>query len=555
MTPASRPTFASRANVLAASGEWPAFTWLDGADQSESWLGLECDEEIRGESLGLVDEIAARWRADPRYAWAGWITYGVGAAALMGRRATIGKLPGICMRRFRAMARFDARARFDPDGMSASSTAFVGDAGAAADLVRRLQQAEAPLGPPPGWPLASLRARVDAGAYRRAVGRALEHIGAGDTYQVNLSQAFDARWKQGCSPSAAQRVAALYGHLRAKTPARMGALVAAGDHWIVSNSPETLLKIDLGADGIDQATSFPIKGTRSRGADAEADERAAADLVASEKDRAEHMMIVDLVRNDLGRVARPGSVHVSRQLQPMTLPTVHHLVSEVGCHLRVGWRLGDIVRSVFPGGSVTGAPKRRTLEIIDDLEGGESREIYCGALLLLAPQGVQMSILIRTALASPQGVWLRSGGGIVYDSDPEAERLETVAKMRAFDPQPHRDVPSRVVVCSGTPVKHDIPHDLDASLARIAAQKAVDSYRGRFAQYNFSERWVDDTTMAFDFAVAGTKLEGSLGIRERHYELDLQVPFVFKVFRGKAISIIEREVNKWVAKAKNGDLG
>ena len=203
--------------------------------------------------------------------------------------------------------------------------------------------------------------------------------------------------------------------------------------WVISNSPETLLDVRQGAGphGSDIATSVPIKGTRPRAATPEADAAMRAELRASAKDRAEHVMIDDLVRNDLGRLAIAGTVEAPAEPSELALPTVHHLVSEVRAQLRPGVGLPQIVAALVPGGSVTGAPKRRTLEIIEALEG-EDRGIYCGALVVLEPGGLRMSIPIRTGWLDEAGLTLHAGGGIVADSDPEAERIETIAKTRAF---------------------------------------------------------------------------------------------------------------------------
>jgi anthranilate/para-aminobenzoate synthase component I len=219
----------------------------------------------------------------------------------------------------------------------------------------------------------------------------------------------------------------------------MGALLAGAEGpspptWVVSNSPETLVAVELGrgAGGLDHARSWPIKGTRPRGADPARDAAAAAELLASEKDLAEHVMIVDLVRNDLGRLAVPGTVEAPRRPTLVSLPTVHHLVSEVGCTLAPGWTLPGLLAALFPAGSITGAPKRRTVQIIDELEQ-RPRGLYCGAILVLAPTELRCSIPIRTGVLDAAGLTVQSGGGIVIDSEAEAERLESWAKVRAFD--------------------------------------------------------------------------------------------------------------------------
>jgi anthranilate/para-aminobenzoate synthase component I len=290
------------------------------------------------------------------------------------------------------------------------------------------------------WPLGQLTARWSAAEYRAKAAVVREFIAAGETYQVNLSQAFVAPWReQWRGRSLASRAAGVYAALRGATPASMGALLAGGAGegpplWVVSNSPETLVAVELGrgAGGGDLARSWPIKGTRPRGGDARSDAAAATELLGSEKDLAEHVMIVDLVRNDLGRLAVAGTVEAPRRPTLVSLPTVHHLVSEVRCTLRPGWGLAELLAAVFPGGSITGAPKRRTVQIIDELEQ-RPRGLYCGAIVALMPGGLRCSIPIRTGELDEAGLTLQSGGGIVIDSDPEAERQETWAKVRAFD--------------------------------------------------------------------------------------------------------------------------
>jgi para-aminobenzoate synthetase component I len=267
----------------------------------------------------------------------------------------------------------------------------------------------------------------------------LAHVDAGDTYQVNIAQRFEAAWRRPPQrDELARAVAGAYADLRRRSPATMGALIGhpSRDTWILSNSPETLLDVRFKGAGDGQhdlVRSWPIKGTRPRADTAADDDAHRRELLASSKDAAEHVMIVDLVRNDLGRIAAPGTVSADPVPRLVTLPTVHHLVTEVRATLRHGVSLRELVEATFPGGSITGAPKRRTIEIIDTLED-EARGIYCGALVLLEPTGLRMSIAIRTATADTSGLVLPAGGGIVADSDPESERLETITKTRAFDP-------------------------------------------------------------------------------------------------------------------------
>lgn len=392
-----------------AAGQLPGLCWLDGGSEARGVVGRRPVEVLRGDSLACLDELEARWRAQPERPWIGWISYDLGAGELLGRGPRPGLEPQLCMRQYAALEH-------------AGPTGLVD-------------------GPARPWPLAALEPAIAAEDYRARVRAAKAHVLAGDTYQVNLSQRFVAPWRGDAEGSIWARSAAVYRRLREATPATMGALIAIDDdrggrpRAIVSNSPETLVDLRLGAGstpGSDRARSWPIKGTRPRHRDRVADAKAAAELQASAKDRAEHVMIVDLVRNDLGTLAIPGTVVAPREPELVSLPTVHHMVSEVACDLAPGWSLRELFAVMFPGGSITGAPKRRTVEIIDELEA-EPRGIYCGAIVLLEAEGLRASIPIRTGVLDEAGLELRSGGGIVADSDPEAERLETLAKARAFD--------------------------------------------------------------------------------------------------------------------------
>ncbi|MEA2697688.1 MAG: para-aminobenzoate synthetase, partial [Myxococcales bacterium] len=203
---------------------------------------------------------------------------------------------------------------------------------------------------------------------------------------------------------------------------------ADGRAAIVGNSPERFLRVD-GAGAIE---TRPIKGTTRRGADADADQAARRALLASEKDRAEHVMIVDLERNDLGRVCVPGSVVLEGLARVVALPTVFHLVSTVRGRLRADVDLAALLRATFPGGSVTGAPKQRAMEIIEELEPFR-RGPYTGATGWLGAAGdLDLAVAIRTALVRAGRLTLSVGGGIVADSLPAAELAETTAKAAAF---------------------------------------------------------------------------------------------------------------------------
>jgi len=267
-----------------------------------------------------------------------------------------------------------------------------------------------------GVPLASSFSRE---GYTGAVRRVKDYIAAGDVYQVNLSQRFLA-------PLTAHPLA-LYLRLRGRSPAPFSAYLDIGDAQILSSSPERFLRV-YGRDRI--VETRPIKGTRPRGETGEEDRRLAAELLQSEKDRAELVMIVDLERNDLGRVCRFGSVRVPELIALETYANVFHLVATVTGELDPGRGAADLLRATFPGGSITGAPKLRAMEIIDELEP-VSRGPYTGSLGYFSFSGdVDLNILIRTLVVRGDRVCFHAGGGIVADSDPDAEYEETLHKAR-----------------------------------------------------------------------------------------------------------------------------
>jgi len=263
----------------------------------------------------------------------------------------------------------------------------------------------------------------DGAAHCARVARILEYIRAGDVYQVNLARRLVA-------PIRADGDAlAVYRALVAAAPAPFGALVEGDGARVVSGSPERFLSRQPGNPRIE---TRPIKGTRPRSGDADRDRAAAADLAAAEKDGAEHLMIVDLERNDLGRVAVTGSVRVDALGYVVELPGLYHRVSRVSAELRPDVGLGELLRATFPGGSITGAPKVRAMQIIDELEPSR-RGPYCGALGYVGEDGaIELAIAIRTAVLAGGELRLHVGGGIVADSDPEAELAETEDKAAGW---------------------------------------------------------------------------------------------------------------------------
>jgi para-aminobenzoate synthetase component I len=276
--------------------------------------------------------------------------------------------------------------------------------------------------PSPQYPLSDLpgvTSNFSKSGYLQAVQQAIDYIYAGDVFQVNLSQRL-------LTPARDDSVA-LYQRLRRCNPAPFAGYFDLGEFQIVSASPERFLKV---ADG--QVESRPIKGTRPRSGDPTADRAAEAELLGSEKDRAENVMIVDLLRNDLSRVCKADSVHVSQLCGIEAYEYVLHLVSAVcGC-LREDCSPIDLLRAAFPGGSITGAPKVRAMEIIAELEP-TVRGAYCGSLGYLGFDGsMDLSILIRTITAG-RGWWqFPVGGGVVAQSIPEREYEETWHKAEGL---------------------------------------------------------------------------------------------------------------------------
>lgn len=270
--------------------------------------------------------------------------------------------------------------------------------------------------------LSPFEGELDRDGYAERFAAVQHYIRAGDCYQINLAQRFSARYR-GDLWSA-------YLRLRQATPTPFAGYQAwdsdQGEQAILSLSPERFLHCR--ADGHVEAR--PIKGTRPRGRSPEEDARLASELTASLKDHAENVMIVDLLRNDLGRVCRPGSVRVPQLCGLESYANVHHLVSIVCGDLAAGRRPLDLLSAAFPGGSITGAPKVRAMQIIDELEPSR-RSVYCGSLGYVDVRGnMDTSIAIRTAVADAGRIHLWGGGGLVADSDVEAEYTETLDKIR-----------------------------------------------------------------------------------------------------------------------------
>jgi para-aminobenzoate synthetase component 1 len=276
-----------------------------------------------------------------------------------------------------------------------------------------------------------LRSNFTRDGYLRAVARLVEYIHAGDLFQANLSQRLEVKL--------AEPPLALYRRLRQLNPAPFAAYFDGGDMIVASSSPERFLRVHEGR-GVE---ARPIKGTRPRGVSPEHDAALGLALTESEKDRAENVMIVDLLRNDLSRVCVPGTVRAPELFTLEHYATVHHLVSTVVGELAPEHDVVDLLRAAFPGGSITGAPKIRAMQIIAELEPTQ-RAVYCGSIGYLSRTGaLDTSIAIRTYLILGDDVYFQVGGGIVADSDPEQEYWETLHKgqglVAALASAPHPD--------------------------------------------------------------------------------------------------------------------
>ena len=260
-----------------------------------------------------------------------------------------------------------------------------------------------------------------AATYQDTVRRVQEAIRAGDIFQANLTQ----RFQVDCDGSLDSL--ALYARLSAINPAPFAGYLAFDDHQIISASPERLVSLHG-----QRVQACPIKGTIARHPDPRKDQMQAGTLLQSQKDRAENVMIVDLLRNDLSRVCLPGGVAVTKLCQLESFATVHHLVSEIEGLLAPQQNAIDVIKAVFPGGSITGAPKIRAMEIIADLEGIQ-RGPYCGSMGYIGFNGdMDLSILIRTFVKDATSLTFHAGGAITLDSDPLLEYQESCLKAEAL---------------------------------------------------------------------------------------------------------------------------
>jgi len=271
-----------------------------------------------------------------------------------------------------------------------------------------------------GFVLSNLESNESKKSYIEKINKIKTYIEKGDVYQVNLSRELEAKFNGN--------PLSFYGRLRKINPASYGAYLNGGDFHFLSMSPELFFS----SNGKEIKTK-PIKGTSHRYEDTAMDEESKTALANSGKDKAENLMIVDLMRNDISKVCKIDSVTVPALSKVKTLPTLHHLVSTVKGELKEGVRLSEILEAIFPAGSITGTPKIRAMEIIAELEKG-LRNFYCGSIVTLGFNGTATgSVLIRSIVIKDGKATYRTGGAITYDSDPEEEFEETELKAKSFE--------------------------------------------------------------------------------------------------------------------------
>ncbi|WP_425842030.1 aminodeoxychorismate synthase component I [Microbacterium sp. PA5] len=389
--------------------------WLDaGPDATDGWSWVGAGRPA--EEAPREQECAASPRDDAAGpfsgGWVGWMDYDAAShsalsAALPGaaRTGRVRADRGLWADRFVAL---DHRAR------RAWAWAPADDLDAfAAEVATWRGARDEPAAATP----VDIAARHTPDAYAALIERCREAIREGDAYQLCLTTRFET--------TASVDPVAAFLRLRRATPAHHGALIRVGDHALASASPERFLEV---ADGV--VRTRPIKGTRPRGANASSDEALARELADSVKERAENVMIVDLMRNDLQRVCLPGSVAVERLLEVESYAAVHQLVSTVAGRLRPGTRVGDVLEAAFPAGSMTGAPKLSAMTILRRLEGGP-RGAFAGCFGWIGADGrADLAMVIRSVVFHPDGAYVGAGGGITWRSDAAAEVAEVGVKAR-----------------------------------------------------------------------------------------------------------------------------
>lgn len=403
------------ASVYAAlCGDRPHAFWLDaGPDAVEGWswigTGVPETDPSRVRAVPIASPAAEEWAAGPfRGGWVGWAGYDDAARRAGAPRAASGD-PA----EEETWLRVESFVAFDHSAGLVWAIGSAEEAPALAERVRAATTAPTIADAPP----TIATARDTPTEYAALIGRCREAIRRGDAYQLCLTTRFEIAGD--VDPVAAFR------RLRSRTPAHHGGLVRGDSVALVSASPERFLDVRGGV-----VRTSPIKGTRPRSADPHEDAALAAELRASEKERAENIMIVDLMRNDLSRVCEPGSVGVDDLLVVESYPAVHQLVSTVSGTLRPGATLGDLLDAGFPAGSMTGAPKLSAMTILHELERGP-RGVFAGCFGWVGHDGaLDLAMVIRSIVVHPGGAYVGAGGGITWRSDAAAEVAEVGVKAR-----------------------------------------------------------------------------------------------------------------------------
>lgn len=391
--------------------------WLDAgpaAPDGWSWLG----EGVPVAGSPREQEVAGAARPGPggpfRGGWIGWLGYDAAASAAGAPIAADGGDRGILSAPQENGLQVERFVAFDHAARRMWAWAPVGELDTFAAEAASWRGAAVDTNAAPPLPVTA-RHRPDE--YAALIERCRDAIRDGDAYQLCLTTRFEVRGRM--DPVAA------FLRLRAATPAHHGGLIRIGDHALASASPERFLEI---ADGV--IRTRPIKGTRPRGKDPRTDAALADDLRESVKERAENVMIVDLMRNDLQRVCTDGSVAAERLLDVESYAAVHQLVSTVAGRLRPGIRFGEVLAAAFPAGSMTGAPKLSAMSILHELEASP-RGVFAGCFGWVGADGrADLAMVIRSIVFEPGGAYVGAGGGITWRSEPEAEVAEVGVKAR-----------------------------------------------------------------------------------------------------------------------------
>ena len=406
-------------------GAWPPLVWLDaGPDANDgfSYVGLDIEEPLtRWSDVRAAATVATRAGGEPQatrdgqfaLGWVGWLPYDTGVGWQdPARKGTTDSTRDACFSRVNTVIEFDharqAMTVVTCRGDAATARALETIARASASETTTVDRDERVGGMTGSW-------RDTDDEYLAHIDACRAEIAAGNAYQLCLTNSYrvDATFDM-------TRALAVYRRLRRSNPSHHGAFLCLDGTALLSSSPEIFLTVT--ADG--RATTKPIKGTRPRGTTAEEDRMLRDELAQNVKERAENVMIVDLMRNDLGRVAQQGTTRVDSLLTVESYANVHQLVSTVSVQLKPDCTALDAVEACFPAGSMTGAPKISAMRILSGLEGGE-RGIYSGAFGYFGDDGAaQLAMVIRSLVIDPTGVSLGSGGGITIDSDPQEELAE-----------------------------------------------------------------------------------------------------------------------------------